>query len=275
MCYILGSKRQRSAGATTMDFPGHVIAVGETDPAIVRAIVGGLAAKGLHGTSPDGVFDGGVKALVSAFQSTHVDALARPLHIDGEVGQLTWSAIFGSAPVNAAPTGPAGAALGIAISQIGVREAPPGSNRGREVDDYLRSVGLDPAHGPPGGYSWCMSFVYWCFHQAAAPGATPFPRKAACLDVFATVRQQVPDRIITRADAIAAPGTIRPGMVFILDHGGGHGHTGFVRQSAGGALKTVEGNTNTDGSNNGVGVFELNRRSVMDRQLLGFIDFTR
>ncbi len=258
-----------------MDFPGRIIKVGEADGNVVRAIVAGLATRGLHATSPDGVYDKGLKALVSAFQSIHVDALGRPLHIDGEVGQLTWGAIFGATPVTDVPTGAAGAALGIAVSQIGIREQPPGSNRGPEVDRYLREVGLDPDHGPPGGYSWCMAFVHWCFVHAAAPGTTtPFPRVAGCLDAFATVRRTAPQRIITRAQAIASPGTIRPGMVFILDHGSGHGHTGMVRQSVGGALKTVEGNTNTDGSNNGVGVFELNRRSVMDKQLLGFIDFT-
>jgi NAD(P)-dependent dehydrogenase (short-subunit alcohol dehydrogenase family) len=40
------------------------------------------------------------------------------------------------------------------------------------------------------------------------------------------------------------------------------------------ALKTVEGNTNPTGSSNGLGVFELNRRKVMDPTLKGFLDFT-
>jgi hypothetical protein len=38
------------------------------------------------------------------------------------------------------------------------------------------------------------------------------------------------------------------------------GHTGFVRQSFKRPFRTVEGNTNPTGSNNGLGVFELNRR---------------
>lgn len=258
-----------------MDYPGHIVRRGEPDAAIVRAVVAGLAAKGYVGASPDGVFDAGLKGLVAFFQSTHVDGAGKPLDHDGEVGQLTWSAIFGVTPVNAVPTGAAGAALGIAISQIGVREVPPSTNRGPQVDVYLRAAGQDPEHGPPGGFSWCMAFVHWCFEQAAAPASTPFPKTAGCLDAFARVRRASPQRILARRDAVAAPGSVKPGMVFVLDHGGGHGHTGFVRQSIGGALTTVEGNTNTDGSNNGVGVFELSRRSVMDKQLLGFIDFTR
>lgn len=63
-------------------------------------------------------------------------------------------------------------------------------------------------------------------------------------------------------------------MVFILDHGGGLGHTGFVGQSLNGALVTIEGNTNNDGFNNGIGVFELKRRKIIDTLLKGFLNFT-
>ena len=45
--------------------------------------------------------------------------------------------------------------------------------------------------------------------------------------------------------------------------------------SIGGALRTVEGNSNPTGSSNGIGVFELNRRNVMNADLKGFLDFTR
>jgi hypothetical protein len=51
--------------------------------------------------------------------------------------------------------------LEIALSQNGVQEMPKGSNKGPDVEKYLKSVGLG------GGYAWCMSFVYWCVQQAA------------------------------------------------------------------------------------------------------------
>jgi hypothetical protein len=73
---------------------------------------------------------------------------------------------------------------------------------------------------------------------------------------------------------LANPALVKPGMVFILDHGSGLGHTGFVRQSVAGALITVEGNTNNDGTSNGIGVFELKRRKIIDASLKGFLDFT-
>jgi hypothetical protein len=42
---------------------------------------------------------------------------------------------------------------------------------------------------------------------------------------------------------------------------------------ANGRLKTVEGNTNDNGSNNGIGVFERDRRKIADINK-GFIDYS-
>lgn len=249
------------------NFPGRIIELNEADTAIVRQIAAGLQAKGYAPTSPAGVFDKAFKSLVMLYQSQHSDSLGRPLTVDGRVGSLTWGSIFGATPAAVAPTGEAAAALGVAISQIGVMEVPVGSNRGPMVDQYQIAAGI-----PPGNF-WCMSFVYWCF-KTAGNGATQFPRTAGCLDAWNKVKAKFPSRIVTQAAALADPALVKPGMVFILDHGGGYGHTGFVRQSVGGALTTVEGNTNPTGSANGIGVFELNRRKVIDKQLKGFLDFS-
>ena len=62
-------------------------------------------------------------------------------------------------------------------------------------------------------------------------------------------------------------------MVFIHDYGGGHGHTGFVEINNGGALKTIEGNADPMGGSNGLEVLRVNRRSIMDGNLKGFIQF--
>jgi hypothetical protein len=131
------------------------------------------------------------------------------------------------------------------------------------VNEFLASVGLG------GGQFWCMAFVHWCFMKAAEQKGVrnPFPRTAGCADAWNKTRSiRTP-----KNDAIRDPSLVVPGSIFILDFGGGHGHTGFIETSIAGALKTVEGNTNTDGSSNGIGVFELSRRNVMDRSLKGFI----
>ena len=54
--------------------------------------------------------------------------------------------------------------IDIAASQIGVVEQPRGSNRGPEVDVYIRTTGLNPAHD---SFPWCVCFLYWVFEQAA------------------------------------------------------------------------------------------------------------
>ena len=250
-----------------MNYPGRIIRRGEADGAVVRAIVARLDALGYRRDGADDAYDAALASVVKLFQSQHFDANRMPLKVDGTVGPMTWGALFGSALIDRA-TGIAGAALAKAVTQIGVMEVPPGSNRGPEVDAYLASVGV-----PPGNY-WCMAFVHWCFHQAANGGANPFPRTAGCIDAWNRVKKAMPDRILTKAQAIVDPALVRPGMVFILDHGGGLGHTGFVRHLSGGALATVEGNSNPNGSSNGIGVFGLNRRKIVDRELKGFLDFT-
>lgn len=252
-----------------MPYPNRLIMVGESDASIVKAIAGALAARGYPTTSPAGVYDESFKSVVKLFQSQNVDNSDRPLEVDGKVGSMTWGALFGVETVPVTTGSLAVSALGMAVSQLGVMEVPLGSNRGPMVDKYLASTGT-----PPGNF-WCMAFVFWCFREAAAAAGTanPFPRTAGCLAAWNMVRSSSPRRLIKRADAIANPSLVRPGQVFILDHGGGFGHTGFVRQTFGGPFRTIEGNTSATGSSNGLGVFELNRRKVTAPDLRGFIDF--
>jgi hypothetical protein len=47
------------------------------------------------------------------------------------------------------------------------------------------------------------------------------------------------------------------GDIFIMDFGGGKGHTGFVTQVIGDRIQTVEGNSNDEGSREG---FEVCRK---------------
>lgn len=253
-----------------MQYPGHIVKLGEPDPAIVAALKQALAARGYQPASMAGIFDADLKSLVSVFQSQNGDSAGRPLKADGIVGPLTWGVLFGAPPSGAAANSPASAALAVAIGEIGTPEVPPGSNRGPKVDIYQRTAGLQL----PPGYFWCMAFVYYCFETANPGAANPFPKTAGCLAAWNKVRNTAPQRILTRARAIADPALVRPGMVFILDFGNGYGHTGFVRSATGGALHTVEGNSDPAGGSNGTGVFDINRRSVMDAKLKGFIDFT-
>lgn len=247
-----------------MDFPGRLIEPGEADAAIVTAIQVALQRQG-YACNPNGTFDAALGSLIKLFQSQHVDLTGRPLKADGIVGPLTWGVLFGGISLT---NGILGKALAIAQTQVGVMEKPVGSNSGPQVDKYLASVNCPP------GVPWCMAFVHWCFEEASTPGHCPVPANGTVLDVLRLTRQNNPGRFISKADAISRPERLKPGMVFILDHGNGHGHTGIVKSHLTGALDTIEGNTNNTASSEGVGVFELNRRSLSEDELVGLIDFS-
>lgn len=140
-------------------------------------------------------------------------------------------------------------ALQIAAGEVGVMEDPPLSNRGPRVDEYVRAVGLDPA----GGHAWCQAFVYWCFEQAAKELGIPNPcvKTAGVLDHW--------NRTKGRKFIGGIPTAQYPGLLFVILHGAGLGHTGFVESVDGISLITIEGNTNDGGSREGVGVFRRRR----------------
>ncbi|THU36908.1 CHAP domain-containing protein [Niastella caeni] len=151
-------------------------------------------------------------------------------------------------------------ALEIAISQLGVREKGS-SNSGVEVDQYLKSVGLNP------GYPWCMAFVYWCYQQAAkSTGVSNFLIRTG--GVLHQWNEQQPKRKIVLDKVLKNPAIIQPGAVFIMDYGKGTGHTGLVERIQGGLVETIEGNTNDEGSREG---YEVCRRTRKLASIKGFI----
>jgi hypothetical protein len=77
---------------------------------------------------------------------------------------------------------------------------------------------------------------------------------------------------IAASEADNTPGLVKPGMVFVIDSGGGHGHMGLIKQVDGDVLTTIEGNTNNDGSRDGIGVFERNGRTISHINL-GFLNY--
>lgn len=259
-------------------FPDVVVKQGSGDTALVLQIQQALAARG-YGPFTAGVFDAAMASNVMLFQSQHADADAHALVVDGEVGRHTWAAIFGALPVTpgSAPSTLMLQALGIAGSQVGQMEQPLGSNRGPMVDEYLVKTGVPLGGANPDSRAWCMAFVYWSFHTAAqALGiANPLPRTAGVVNHWQLAGAVPGARRIQAIEAFNDPSQIKPGLVFILDFGGGLGHTGLVeRVMPGGRLATVEGNTNNDGSRTGVGVFRLERRKLNDPTLRGFVDYT-
>jgi hypothetical protein len=115
--------------------------------------------------------------------------------------------------------------------------------------------------------------VYWCFDEVALqmPRNNPMVKTAGCLDHWRRAPAQGARRI-TKQQALADPGLLRPGMIFIIDHGGGLGHTGLIERVEGGLLATIEGNTDASRTREGGGVYRLTRKILEINT--GFIDYS-
>jgi CHAP domain-containing protein len=261
-----------------MQYPGRAIKAGEHDANIVRELkqrlnkvlgIENVPAARLDPDDPN--FGPRMKQTVKLFQARHVDGEGRPLRQDGEIGSLTWAALFGddSVPVSdAAADGLLAQVLSVAVGEEAklVREVPVNSNRGPEVEQYLARAGVSP------GNAWCCAFVYWCFDEAAqALGCeNPMVRTAGCLDHWNRAPSRGAKRVLASV-AKADPGHVKPGMVFIMDHGEGKGHTGLVERVVGGLLTTIEGNTDASKTREGGGVYRLVRKVGEINK--GFIDY--
>lgn len=129
-------------------------------------------------------------------------------------------------------------ALELAVADLGITEQPHGSNRGERVDEYLRSVGLDPEAG---AYPWCAAFVSFHIQAAANELSWPltFKRSASCQRMV-----ELNYRV-----ALAAP---IDGCVFVHLNPDHTGHTGFVTEARpDGSIATLEGNSDAQGSRTG------------------------
>ncbi len=113
-----------------------------------------MNARGCGPVDLDGDFGKQTEAAVNLFQARFPDTDGLPLVVDGKIGSIAWAALFGGETVPTADKPAAGLltkALKVAKTQLGVMEQPPGSNRGLEVDEYIRRVGLNPKDRLP----WC------------------------------------------------------------------------------------------------------------------------
>jgi len=133
----------------------------------------------------------------------------------------------------------------IYTAEIGVREKT-GKNDGPRVAEYLRYTQLGE------GYAWCAAFVSWVFGRAGYDQPrtpwTPalFPAKRVIWKQGRTQGNHKPPRA---------------GDVFGIWFNtlGRVAHTGMIDQWKDGYAITVEGNTNTNGSNDGDGVYRKRR----------------
>jgi hypothetical protein len=150
------------------------------------------------------------------------------------------------------------AVLGCAVALDPVRELD--GNRGYFVD------ALNDSTGAPHGSPWCASFLYYVGTRALGSARWPLPRSAACDDLL---------RFATKNGILRATPT--RGNVFLVLNPANPSdavHTGFVELAKmGGAFSTVEGNSNDDGSREGVAVVRLQRGGDKDKRRYVFVDW--
>lgn len=144
--------------------------------------------------------------------------------------------------------------INVAISQIGQSERPVGSNYGGMVTEYLQSVGINFSA------SWCMAFVYWCVKQSCIVTnlKNPLAQTGGVLHQWELTPAAHKSKV-----SVA-------GSIFIMDFGGGLGHTGLVEHFDTDFIYTIEGNSNTDGSRNGYEVVR-HKRPINSKLLKGYI----
>ena len=132
----------------------------------------------------------------------------------------------------------------VAYSRIGAMEKPLGSNGGPEVDKYLKRCGLKS------GYLWCAAFVADTILTAS--GKSKWLPTASCYDMFKWAKKQ--QLLLAKPQGTCVVLYPHPKRVY--------GHTGIVVDfnKKTGMITTIEGNSNNNGSNNGVGVYKLHRK---------------
>lgn len=211
----------------------------------VKEVQERLQDRGYNVGKIDGILGPVTMAAIHAFQ------LRSNLKADGMIGPETIRALGmeqplalkdSLRPVSPRSRNPRLRAVEYAVTQNGVRERT--NNSGAAVDAFLASVGLGP------GYAWCMAFVYWCVQQATGDLGliNPLVRTGGCM------------RQWNETACFKTTTDPQPGDIFIMDLGGGAGHTGFVVDVTPTTIRTVEGNTNDNGSANGDGVYMRERR---------------
>jgi peptidoglycan hydrolase-like protein with peptidoglycan-binding domain len=250
-----------------MNYPKRVITKGELNSVIVKAIQKRLNQLGCGPLEEDGIFGQKTFAAVKNFQVRFSDNLGNPLKPDGIVGSITWAVLFGENTV-AAEEKPENTFLQkvieIASGEVGKMEEPIGSNKGKHVERYQKTVGI------PVGSPWCMAFVYWCFNEACNihNRMNVLVKTGSVLEHW----NKSEAKKITSLQAIENPSLVKPGHIFIISTGGGTGHTGIVESVHGGFLTTIEGNTNIGGSREGIGVFRRKSRNINNINK-GFLEY--
>jgi peptidoglycan hydrolase-like protein with peptidoglycan-binding domain len=207
----------------------------------------------LHGFAVvvDGKFLPATQKALQKFQ------VSRGLPPTGVLDRATWAQLV--QPMNAALTPIHGVTplggLFVAYAHQHARQKPRevgGENRGPWVRLYTGNEGKDML--------WCAGFATFVLKQACSSLGVPMPvRQTLLCDEMAT---SAGSRFV-KGGTTAAIKKLRPGSFFLRRAGPGEGHKyshcGIIARPEADTMDTIEGNTNDDGSSNGIEVLERTR----------------
>lgn len=220
----------------------------------LKALLNKHMGSTLDVTNPN--FGDSTESVVKQFQSK------KGLLADGIVGDMTWTALYNKSTCGCYNNDYINEVISTLSSQVGVKELT-GKNDGKEVEAYLKAVGLGK------GYAWCQAFIFWGFDMASKKldMPNPMPKTAGVLDNW------------NKSKKYQLAKGVRPkeGDVFAMDFGKGQGHTGIVTDVIGDYIHTIEGNTSADPKlptedREGQGVFR--RRRAISSINKGFLRYT-
>jgi len=153
----------------------------------------------------------------------------------------------------------------IAKAEVGVREIRD-TNCGVRVDEYKAATWLNPKKG----WAWCAAFVCWVVREAMASTGVKQtktfkrPRTAGAWDFENwSLEQDKTTNTKKPHDGDILPGDI---VVFTFSHIG----IAVSSPNGEGIVKVVEGNTDTEGSREGGGVYLKSRHLSKIRSRIRF-----
>jgi len=205
----------------------------------------------------DGDFGSATQAAVKDFQ-TKVG-----LPTNGVVDENTFAKLI--APMRAAqqPIPASGLSLGALVVAYAHQHLAqhPREVGGQNCGPWVRLY-MDGHEGTP--WAWCAGFVCFCLKQAcdALGVAMPITKSFSCDDLAASAKKH--KIFVGPGDSHAKVG---PGSIFLVRKTATDWtHTGIIVSTADETFKTIEGNTNDDGSREG---YEVCART----RAFGKIDF--
>lgn len=147
----------------------------------------------------------------------------------------------------------------LALAEVGVREVPPGSNKGPRVNDYKSATNL-PATEP---WYWCAAFICWLVREAllelSIPQTKTF-RRPVTAGAWDFIRWSKEQDNTTSTKMHPKWADIRAGDILVFNN---VSHIGLcVKTPTSNTMQTVEGNAGDDEGRNGDGVYKKNTRKA-------------